>query len=158
MTAFDVRLADSAQHEMLVYRALVNRGWTVGRWDGVQTCLDALHRDVYCDLPPIIRCRPDIIAVRGREWFMVDPKGRWHEITSSYAVNTEALEAHKQTMYGHFGRLIYVFRSMQTLSLADFEADGFPWAASPNAGSGTAFTTVWDSACRSLDEVFGEVR
>lgn len=124
--------------------------------------MDAVVRQALMDRAPVVLWRwiPDMIAVKGNRVALVDPKSELRNDTANFAVEINALQAHR-AMSPLGLRIVYVFGDMSCNFPEDLVAVGrfMPDVGSQRVaanGSGTPFVLVRKHDQLPMDKLFGE--
>lgn len=157
------RLYLGKEHEQKVQRSLEARGWHVSPWgqgvlsDEVRQAF--IERDAGIDVL-LWRWLPDMIAVRGRDTFLVEAKTEQRTDTANFAIEIRCIAA--QLAMKPLGLDTYIVwadgtcNRPQDLRPVDIILpNGRGRRVVDVNGSGTAFALVLKSEQLPMDQVFG---
>lgn len=143
-------------HEVAVTEWLAARRWLVQPW-GQGLIREEIRAALGTRWPPVLwRWIPDLIAVRGRQVVLVDPKTSLRNDTPNFAIEQSAVIAH--SIMAHLGlQIVYVFadfscNEVRHLKIAHRTMDS---ERLMTGGSGTPYVLVRKADQRPFDDIFG---
>jgi hypothetical protein len=153
-----IRMHVGVGHEHTVADALDVRGWLVQPW-GQGLIREEIRAAMVTRWPPVLwRWIPDLIAVRGRQLALVDPKTSLRSDTPNFAIEQSALIAH-QIMANLGLQIVYVFADLSCNEVRHLKIEHRTLDSHrlTTGGSGTPYVLVRKADQRPLDDIFGPI-
>lgn len=143
-------------HEVAVTEMLAARRWVVQPW-GQGLIREEIRAALVTRWPPVLwRWIPDLIAVRGKQVVLVDPKTSLRNDTPNFSIEQNALLAH--SIMAHLGlQIVYVFAdfSCNEVRYLKIEHRTMDSHRLMTGGSGTPYVLVRKADQRAFDDIFG---
>lgn len=125
----------SKYHERMCIALLRHHGWVADHW-GQALISDQLREAIKATKCPA-RWSPDVLAVRGKEWALIDCKAEVKNGTANYAIEAAALEAMVAWAMANtdeHGECGYVWHDFAWTSALDIHMSGDKWSGPTECG------------------------